>query len=115
MVTVKRTMASDTVYRAGYHRAPARAYLRAMGLTDEEISRPFVGVGSSWNEATPCNVHLNRLAGWAKQGVKAGGGTPREFTTIAVTDGISMGYEGMKASLVRREVIPDSIELLVLR
>jgi dihydroxy-acid dehydratase len=84
-----------------------------MGLTDEDISKPIVGVGSSWNEATPCNIHLNRLAGWCKQGVKAGGGTPREFTTIAVTDGISMGYEGMKASLVSREVIADSIELMV--
>src|SRR3990172_8326555 len=105
MVTVKRTMASDTVYRAGYHRAPARAYLRAIGLTDEDISKPFVAVGSAWNEATPCNVHLTRLAGWAKEGVKAAGGTPREFATIAVTDGIAMGYEGMKAPLGSRGVI----------
>src|SRR3990172_3513385 len=105
MVTVKRTMASDTVYRAGY--------LRAMGLTDDDISRPIVGVASAWNEATPCNVHLTRLAGWAKEGVKAAGGTPREFATIAVTDGIAMGYEGMKASLVSREVIADSVELMV--
>jgi dihydroxy-acid dehydratase len=114
MVTVKRTTASDTVYRAGYHRAPARAYLRAMGLTDDDISRPIVAVGSAWNEATPCNVHLTRLAGWAKEGVKAAGGTPREFATIAVTDGIAMGYEGMKASLVSREVIADSAELMVM-
>src|SRR3990172_4891260 len=114
MVTVKRTMASDTVYRAGYHRAPARAYLRAMGLTDEEISRPIVGVASAWNEATPCNVPLPRLAGWAKEGVKAAGGTPREFATIAVTDGIAMGYEGMKASLVSREVIADSVEVMMM-
>src|SRR3990170_4541821 len=113
MVTTRKTTASDAVYRAGYARAPARSYLRAMGLTDEDINKPIVAVGSSWNEATPCNVHLNRLAGWAKQGVKAGGGTPREFTTIAVTDGIAMGYEGMKASLVSREVIADSIELMV--
>jgi dihydroxy-acid dehydratase len=112
-LTTREPAASDTVYRAGYARAPARAYLRAMGLTDEDISKPIIGVGSSWNEATPCNVHLNRLAAWSKQGVKAGGGTPREFTTIAVTDGISMGYEGMKASLVSREVIADSIELMV--
>jgi dihydroxy-acid dehydratase len=82
-----------------------------MGLSDEDIAKPFVGVVSSWNETTPCNIALNRMAGWAKQGVKAGGGTPREFTTIAVTDGIAMGYEGMKASLVSREVIADSIEL----
>ena len=113
MVTTKRQLASDAVYRAGYNRAPARAYLRAIGLTDEDINKPFVGVASCWNEATPCNSHLNRLAGWAKQGVKAAGGTPREFTTIAVTDGISMGYEGMKASLVSREVIADSIELMI--
>jgi dihydroxy-acid dehydratase len=85
-----------------------------MGLTDEDLAKPIVAVMSAWNEATPCNVHLNRLAGWAKQGVSAGGGTPREFTTIAVTDGISMGYEGMKASLVSREVIADSIELMVM-
>ena len=113
MVTTRKATPSETVYRAGYARAPARSYLRAMGLTDEDINKPFVAVGSCWNETSPCNVHLNRLAGWAKQGVKAGGGTPREFTTIAVTDGISMGYEGMKASLVSREVIADSIELMV--
>src|SRR3970282_1322724 len=102
MVTVKRTMASDTVYRAGYHRAPARAYLRAMGLTDEEISRPIVAVGSAWNEATPCNVHLTRLAGWAKEGVKAAGGTPRAVATIAATAGIAMGYAGVEGSLGSR-------------
>src|SRR3970040_1890182 len=81
-----------------------------MGLTDDDISRPLVAVGSAWNEATPRNVDLTRLAGWAKEGVKAAGGTPREFATIAVTDGIAMGYEGMKASLVSREVIADSVE-----
>jgi dihydroxy-acid dehydratase len=109
----QKTSPSDIVYRAGYARAPARSYMRAMGLTDDDLAKPIIGVASSWNEATPCNVHLNRLAGWAKEGVSAGGGTPREFTTIAVTDGISMGYEGMKASLVSREVIADSIELMV--
>ncbi|MCH8815493.1 MAG: dihydroxy-acid dehydratase [Chloroflexi bacterium] len=115
MVQAERKLTrSDAVYRAGYKRAPARSYLRAMGLTDEDIARPFVGVVSSWNETTPCNVHLNRLAGWAKQGVTAAGGTPREFTTIAVTDGIAMGCEGMKASLVSREVIADSIELVMM-
>ncbi len=113
MVTTGKPTPSEAVYRSGYARAPARSYLRAMGLTDEDISKPIIGVASSWNEATPCNVHLSRLAGWSKQGVKAGGGTPREFTTIAVTDGISMGYEGMKASLVSREVIADSIELMI--
>jgi dihydroxy-acid dehydratase len=114
MVTVKSTLASDTVYRAGYHRAPARSYLRAMGLSNEDIEKPFVGVGSAWNEATPCNVHLNRLADRVKEGVTGAGGTPREFATIAVTDGISMGYEGMKASLVSREVIADSVELMMM-
>ncbi|HSP54926.1 MAG TPA: dihydroxy-acid dehydratase, partial [Dehalococcoidia bacterium] len=113
MVTARKAKPSDSVYRTGYARAPARSYLRAMGLTDEDIAKPIIGVGSCWNETSPCNVHLNRLAGWAKQGVKAGGGTPREFTTISVTDGISMGYEGMKASLVSREVIADSFELVV--
>jgi dihydroxy-acid dehydratase len=104
---------SDVVYRGGYARAPARSYMRAMGLTDEDLAKPIVGVASCWNEATPCNSALNRMAAWAKQGVSAGGGTPREFTTIAVTDGISMGYEGMKASLVSREVIADSVELMI--
>jgi dihydroxy-acid dehydratase len=114
MDITKGQLGSDAVYRAGYARAPARAYLRAMGLTDEDINKPFVGVTSSWNESAPCHVHLNRLAGWAKQGARAAGGTPLEFTTISVTDGIAMGYEGMKASLVSREVIADSIELMVL-
>jgi len=86
---------------------------RAMGLGDEDIYRPFVGVASSWNEATPCNIHLNRLAQAAKEGVRAAGGTPREFVTIAVSDGIAMGHEGMKASLVSREVIADSVELMM--
>jgi dihydroxy-acid dehydratase len=112
--TQQRQRKSDAVYRAGFARAPARSYLRAMGLGDEDIAKPFIGVVSSWNETTPCNVHLNRLAGWAKQGVTGAGGTPREFTTIAVTDGIAMGYEGMKASLISREVIADSIELVMM-
>jgi dihydroxy-acid dehydratase len=114
MVTVdKRKLKSRAVYE-GYHRAFARAYLRAMGLTDEDIAKPFVGVVSAWNETSPCNIRLRDLAGYAKQGVSAAGGTPREFTTIAVTDGIAMGYEGMKASLISREVIADSIELTML-
>src|SRR5260370_36247258 len=83
--TAARTLPSDAVYRAGISRAPARAYMRAMGLSDEDLAKPIIAVMSAWNEATPCNVHLNRLAAWAKQGVSAGGGTPRRFTTIAVT------------------------------
>src|SRR5437870_7312673 len=114
MVTAERAKLKSRAVYEGYTRAPARAYLRAMGLTDEDIAKPFVGVVSAWNETSPCNIHLNRLAALAKQGVKAAGGTPREFTTIAVTDGISMGYEGMKASLVSREVIADSIELVMM-
>ena len=97
----------------GAERAPHRAFLRAMGLGDEDLKRPFVGVASSWNEATPCNLTLNRQAQAAKQGVARGGGTPREFVTIAVSDGIAMGHEGMKASLVSREVIADSVELMM--
>ena len=96
---------------AGPERAPHRSYYYAMGLTEEEIDRPFVGVASCWNEAAPCNIALMRQAQSAKRGVKESGGTPREFCTITVTDGIAMGHEGMKSSLVSREVIADSVEL----
>ncbi|HTW34878.1 MAG TPA: dihydroxy-acid dehydratase [Rhizomicrobium sp.] len=95
----------------GPERAPHRSYYYAMGLTQEEIDRPFVGVASCWNEAAPCNIALMRQAQSAKRGVKEAGGTPREFCTITVTDGIAMGHEGMKSSLVSREVIADSVEL----
>jgi dihydroxy-acid dehydratase len=95
----------------GPARAPHRSYYYAMGLTEEEIHRPFVGVASCWNEAAPCNIALMRQAQAAKRGVKEAGGTPREFCTITVTDGIAMGHEGMKSSLVSREVIADSVEL----
>jgi dihydroxy-acid dehydratase len=95
----------------GPSRAPHRSYYYAMGLTEEEIHRPFVGVASCWNEAAPCNIALMRQAQSTKKGVKAAGGTPREFCTITVTDGIAMGHEGMKSSLVSREVIADSVEL----
>ena len=95
----------------GPSRAPHRSYYYAMGLTEEEIHRPFVGVASCWNEAAPCNISLMRQAQAAKKGVAAAGGTPREFCTITVTDGIAMGHQGMKSSLVSREVIADSIEL----
>jgi dihydroxy-acid dehydratase len=95
----------------GPDRAPHRSYYYAMGLTEEEIHRPFVGVVSCWNEAAPCNIALMRQAQAAKKGVSEGGGTPREFCTITVTDGIAMGHQGMKSSLVSREVIADSIEV----
>jgi dihydroxy-acid dehydratase len=97
----------------GYERAPARAMLRAVGMTDEDFTKPQIAVASSWNEVTPCNLPLDRLAKRAKEGVRAAGGYPMEFTTIAVSDGISMGHEGMRASLVSREVIADSVELMV--
>jgi len=95
----------------GPSRAPHRSYYYAMGLTEEEIHQPLVGVASCWNEAAPCNIELMRQAQSAKRGVKEAGGTPREFCTITVTDGIAMGHQGMKSSLVSREVIADSVEL----
>ena len=97
----------------GIARAPHRAMYKAMGLTDDDLSKPFVGVCHTGNEATPCNIHLPSLAQKAKDGVRDAGATPREFSTIAVSDGIAMGHEGMKSSLISREVIADSIELMV--
>ena len=97
----------------GFERAPARAMLRAIGMTDDDWGKPQVAVASSWNEVTPCNMSLDRLAKRAKEGVRAAGGYPIEFVTIAVSDGISMGHEGMRASLVSREVIADSVETMV--
>ena len=97
----------------GPARAPQRAMLRAVGLSEQDLKLPQVAVASSWNEVTPCNLHLNSLAGAAKEGVRQAGAVPFEFGTIAVSDGISMGHEGMKASLVSREVIADSVELMV--
>ena len=97
----------------GPTRAPARAMLRAIGMTDDDWDKPQIGVASSWNEVTPCNMPLDRLAKRAKEGVRAAGGYPIEFVTIAVSDGISMGHEGMRASLVSREVIADSVETVM--
>src|SRR5271157_4777561 len=97
----------------GPDRAPHRSYYYAMGLTEEEIDQPFVGVATCWNEAAPCNIALNRQARSVKKGVSEVGGTPREFTTITVTDGIAMGHQGMKSSLVSRDLIADSVELTV--
>lgn len=96
---------------AGPERAPHRSYLYAMGLGEKEINQPLIGVATTWNEAAPCNITLARQAQVAKKGVHAAGGTPREFTTITVTDGIAMGHQGMKSSLVSRDVIADSVEL----
>ena len=96
----------------GPDRAPARAMLKAIGLSDADIAKPLVGVANTWIEVMPCNFHLRRLAERVKEGIRAAGGTPIEFNTVAVSDGISMGTEGMKASLISREVIADSIELV---
>ena len=95
----------------GPERAPHRAFLYSMGLSTEQINQPLVGVATTWNEAAPCNIALSRQAQAAKKGVAAAHGTPREFTTITVTDGIAMGHEGMKSSLISREVIANSVEL----
>ena len=97
----------------GPERAPHRSYLYAMGLTTQQIHQPFVGVASCWNEAAPCNISLMRQAQAVKKGVSAGGGTPREFCTITVTDGIAMGHAGMYSSLPSRECIADSVELTI--
>lgn len=96
---------------SGPERAPHRSYLYAMGLSRELIDQPLIGVATTWNEAAPCNIALGRQAQVVKKGVASAGGTPREFTTITVTDGIAMGHQGMKSSLVSREVIADSVEL----
>ena len=97
----------------GPQRAPARAMLRAVGFSEDDFGKPQVGVASSWNEVTPCNYHLDKLAALAKEGVRQGDAVPIEFTTIAVSDGIAMGHEGMKASLMSRDLIADSVELVM--
>ena len=96
----------------GRNRAGARAMLKGIGFTDDDLARPIIGVANSWIETMPCNYHLRRLAARVKEGIRAAGGTPMEFNTIAISDGVTMGTEGMKASLVSREVIADSIELV---
>ena len=105
-------MRSD-VMKKGMDRAPARSMLKAMGLTNEELRRPLIGVANTWTELTPCNIHLHDLGKQVKEGIRSAGGTPFEFNTIAVSDGIAMGSEGMRASLVSREIIADSIELVI--
>jgi dihydroxy-acid dehydratase len=112
-VTTDRRKPRSHEVTDGFERAPARAMLRAVGMTDDDWGKPQVGVASSWNEVTPCNLPLDRLAKRAKEGVRAAGGFPIEFVTIAVSDGISMGHEGMRASLVSREVIADSVETVM--
>ena len=104
-------MRSDRI-KKGYDRAPARAMLKAVGFSDEDLRRPLIGVANTWIEIGPCNFHLRRLAAKVKEGIRAAGGTPMEFNTVSISDGITMGTEGMKASLISREVIADSIELV---
>ncbi|NLF66826.1 MAG: dihydroxy-acid dehydratase [Chloroflexi bacterium] len=104
-------MRSDRL-KKGYDRAPARAMLKAVGFTDEDLRKPLIGVANTWIEIGPCNFHLRRLAARVKEGIRAAGGTPMEFNTVSISDGITMGTEGMKTSLISREVIADSIELV---
>ena len=96
----------------GPDRAPARSYFKAIGLTDEDLRKPLIGIANTWIELMPCNFHLRRLSEHVKAGVREAGGTPLEFNTVAISDGISMGTEGMRTSLISREVIADSIELV---
>src|ERR671924_568984 len=96
----------------GVERAPARAYLKGIGFDDEALAKPIVAVANTWIETMPCNFHLRALAAKVKEGIRAAGGTPMEMNTIAISDGITMGTAGMRASLVSREVIADSIELV---
>src|SRR5437870_11768822 len=97
----------------GRDRAPARSMLKAIGFTDDDLKKPIIGIANTWIETMPCNYNLRALAAQVKEGIRAAGGTPMEFNTIAISDGVTMGTEGMKASLVSREVIADAIELLV--
>ena len=96
----------------GRDQAPARAMYKAIGFTDDDLAKPLIAVANTWIETMPCNFHLRRLSAKVKEGIRAAGGTPMEFNTIAISDGETMGTEGMKASLVSREVIADSIELV---
>src|SRR6478609_6810499 len=96
----------------GRDRAPARAMLKAIGFSDEDLQKPIIGIANTWIETMPCNFNLRELAEYVKQGVREAGGTPMEFNTIAISDGVTMGTEGMKASLVSRDLIADSIELV---
>src|SRR5436305_9428459 len=96
----------------GPNRAPARAMLKAVGFKDEDLRRPLIGVANTWTEIGPCNFHLREVAQHVKAGIRAAGGTPMEFNTVSISDGITMGSEGMRASLISREVIADSIELV---
>ena len=103
---------NSIVLTEGPSRAAARAMLRAVGFSREDLAKPIIGVANTWTEVGPCNYHLRDVAAAVKEGIRAAGGTPMEFNTITVNDGITMGTQGMKASLISREVIADSIELI---
>ncbi|MGH2520141.1 MAG: dihydroxy-acid dehydratase, partial [Chloroflexota bacterium] len=107
----EQTLRSYTITQ-GRDRAPARAMLKGIGLTDEDLRKPIIGVANTWIETMPCNYNLRRLAEHVKRGIRAAGGTPMEYNTISVSDAVTMGTEGMKGSLVSREVIADSMELV---
>src|SRR3989454_5700188 len=102
----------SSIITEGRERAGARAMLKGIGFSDDDLARPIIGVANTWIETMPCNYHLRHLAVKVKEGIRAAGGTPMEFNTVAISDGVTMGTEGMKASLVSREVIADSIELV---
>src|ERR671926_1033405 len=104
--------ANSSIILSGRDRAPARSFLKAIGYTDEDLQKPIVGIANTWTETMPCNFNLRQLAARVKEGVRKAGGTPMEFNTVAVSDGITMGTEGMKGSLVSRELIADSMELM---
>jgi dihydroxy-acid dehydratase len=106
------TKANSSILLSGRDRAPARSFLKAIGYTDEDLAKPIIGIANTWTETMPCNFNLRALAARVKEGVRKAGGTPMEFNTVAVSDGITMGTEGMKASLVSRELIADSMELM---
>src|ERR671927_873686 len=112
---IRPAMSGKTHSRAitdGPHRAPARAMLKAIGFSDADLRKPIIGVANTWTEIGPCNYHLRSLAERVKEGIRRAGGTPMEFNTVSISDGITMGSEGMRTSLVSREVIADSIELV---
>src|SRR5437764_1749156 len=104
--------ANSSILLSGRDRAPARSFYKAIGFTDGDLQKPIIGIANTWTETMPCNFNLRQLAVRIKDGVRAGGGTPMEFNTVAISDGITMGTEGMKASLVSRELIADSMELM---
>src|SRR6202048_2270801 len=104
--------ANSPILLSGPDRAPARSFYKAIGFTDEDLQKPIIGIANTWTETMPCNFNLRQLAVRIKEGVRAAGGTPMEFNTVAISDGITMGTEGMKASLVSRELIADSMELM---